>query len=96
MFKAYRKLCELHCDECNIPICSRCFSSKKHHNLVDILTLLESKKKLLRKDLEELENNIYPIYQEIASEITDQKSEMNKNSERLRSFLDKREKEMAQ
>lgn len=93
--KHTRKLCELHCDECNIPICSRCVSSKKHqtHNLIDILTLLESKKKLLRKDLEELENNIYPIYQEIASEITDQKSEMNKNSERLRSCLDKRGKE---
>lgn len=40
-----------------------------------------------------MEKIIYPKYQEIASEITNQKSEMNKNSERLRSFLDKRGKE---
>lgn len=80
--KHTRKLCELHCDECNIPICSSCFSSKKHHthNLVDILTLLESKNKILRKDLEELEKVFYPKYQEIASEISDQKSEWIKIS----------------
>lgn len=44
------KLCELYCDECNIPVCSRCVSSKHQtHSLVDILTLLKSKKKNLQK-----------------------------------------------
>ena len=63
------KQCELHCEQCNIPICTTCISSGKHigHKQVDILEDFESKREVLRRDLEELEKSIFPKYQEPAA-----------------------------
>nr|XP_034333972.1 uncharacterized protein LOC117691619 [Crassostrea gigas] len=85
------KQCELHCEQCDIPICVQCISSKKHlgHIQVDILKTFESKTEKLQKDLQELEKFIYPKYKEIASNITVQKADLNKNSQKLTSAMDK-------
>ncbi|XP_052693320.1 E3 ubiquitin-protein ligase TRIM71-like [Crassostrea angulata] len=79
------KICELYCEHCNIPICVLCVSSKEHHthSVVDILNILESKKHVLQKDLQELEKSIYPKYQKIASSIPVQKANLNKNSQKI-------------
>lgn len=63
------KLCELQCNQCNISICAKCISSNEHknHDIVDILKYFESKKEVLFNDLQELEESIFPSYQEIAS-----------------------------
>ena len=63
------KICELHCHQCNIPICAQCISSIEHrtHDVVDILKSFKSKKEVIKRDLHELEKTLYPKYQEFAS-----------------------------
>nr|XP_034333679.1 uncharacterized protein LOC109620061 isoform X2 [Crassostrea gigas] len=85
------QLCDLHCEQCNIPICVECVSSNEHlgHKLVGILKKLDTKREALKKDLQELENSIYPKYQEIVSNIPVQKADLNKNSKKLTTALEK-------
>ena len=63
------KICELHCEQCNVSIC---VSSKEHqtHEVIDISKSLTSKKEAINRDLLELETFIYPKYQELASNHT--------------------------
>lgn len=77
------KLCELHCKKCDIPICVQCVSSTKHkaHDVVDVMSYLDDKNKVLQADLKELENFIYPKYQEIASSFPVQNAALNRNEE---------------
>lgn len=86
------KLCELHCERCDIPICVICITSKKHaaHEVVDILIFMEKKNKALKADLEELGKKIYPKYQEIASIFSNQKDDFNRNTEKLKSAINRR------
>nr|XP_022304494.1 tripartite motif-containing protein 2-like isoform X2 [Crassostrea virginica] len=85
------KQCELRCEQCDIPICSSCISSGKHigHKAVDIFEDFESKKEVLRKDLEELEKSIFPKYQESATIIKTQKTDQHKHSQKLTAELHK-------
>ncbi|XP_062605492.1 uncharacterized protein LOC134267287 [Saccostrea cucullata] len=56
------KLCELHCKECDLPVCSLCLSSKIHkgHNLLNLLEIMKIKQKAIQKDGDELCNVVYP------------------------------------
>nr|XP_011424192.2 tripartite motif-containing protein 5 [Crassostrea gigas]XP_011424194.2 tripartite motif-containing protein 5 [Crassostrea gigas]XP_011424196.2 tripartite motif-containing protein 5 [Crassostrea gigas]XP_011424197.2 tripartite motif-containing protein 5 [Crassostrea gigas]XP_011424198.2 tripartite motif-containing protein 5 [Crassostrea gigas]XP_011424199.2 tripartite motif-containing protein 5 [Crassostrea gigas]XP_019921805.2 tripartite motif-containing protein 5 [Crassostrea gigas]XP_0 len=85
------KLCELYCEQCGIPICATCLSSKEHrgHIFIEIVNNIDSKKELIQKDLQELEKSIYLKYQEIASIIPVQKSALNENSQKLTTEMDK-------
>eukprot|EP00105_Crassostrea_gigas_P040006 XP_019924154.1 PREDICTED: tripartite motif-containing protein 45-like [Crassostrea gigas] len=85
------KQCELHCEQCDIPICVHCVSSESHknHKLVDIYTNYEKKRENLQKDLQELVKSLSPKYQEIANKITVQKADLSKNSEKLTTAIDK-------
>ncbi|XP_065927537.1 E3 ubiquitin-protein ligase TRIM71-like [Magallana gigas] len=83
------KQCELHCEQCDIPICVLCVSSESHknHKLVDIYTNYEKKKEDIQKDLQELMKSLSPKYQEIANKMTVQKADLSKNSEKLTSAI---------
>lgn len=81
--------CELHCEQCDVPICVHCVSSKTHHTheVAYILKSFESKKELLQSDLQELKNHIHSRYFEIVSSIQAQKGELNENSQKLTTSL---------
>lgn len=90
--KHSNKQCELYCEQCKIPICAHGLSSKNHerHKVVDILIFFENKKESLRKDLQELEKTICPIYKDIATHIPIQKSNLIKNSQEMEKALNAR------
>ena len=85
------KICELHCNQCDIPICTLCVSSGDHeqHKKEDILKTLAKKKEILKKDLQELENSILPNYKEAASNIPCQKDDKRTRSKELSTALKK-------
>lgn len=85
------KECELQCKKCQIPICILCVASGEHeqHEKEDILNTLTNKKTEMKNDLRELENFIYPAYQEAASKIPDQKGEFLENSQKMETALTK-------
>ena len=85
------KQCELHCKQCDIPICASCVSSRKHfgHEIVDIFEDFEAKKEILKKDLQEIEKSIFPKYEESTSNIQIQKADQRKNSQKLTAELKK-------
>ncbi|XP_055999011.1 probable RING finger protein 207 homolog [Ostrea edulis] len=84
------KHCELHCEECNIPVCITCVSSGKHkgHDMSDILEKLSAKTESLQKDLKELETRIYPRYEEMASHVQTEKAELETKYGKLTTIAD--------
>ncbi|XP_065928646.1 E3 ubiquitin-protein ligase TRIM71 isoform X2 [Magallana gigas] len=85
------KQCELHCEQCDIPICALCVSSKSHenHEKMDIISYFKRKKHDLQTDLQELDKTVIAKYQEIASNIPAQKSDLKNNFQKLTSAIDK-------
>nr|XP_022309179.1 uncharacterized protein LOC111114924 [Crassostrea virginica] len=86
----------LYCNVCHTHLCKDCvekhFSDKsKVHNVVPLeqflFTDFENKRKVLRRDLQELEKYIFPKYQESAAIIKTQKIDQLKHSQKLTSEL---------
>nr|XP_022316097.1 tripartite motif-containing protein 2-like [Crassostrea virginica] len=85
------KICEIHCKQCDIPICASCVSSgdHEHHRKEDNLKHLKNKKELIEKDLSELKKSIYPEYQKIATNLRAQRADVRKQSQKLTKAVDK-------
>lgn len=85
------KICELHCKQCNVPICALCVSSGDHeqHTKIDVLEHLKNRKDIIEKDLKELKESIFPKLQEAASKIPIQRSGVSKHSQELTAALKK-------
>ncbi|XP_078330987.1 uncharacterized protein LOC144624840 [Crassostrea virginica] len=85
------EVCTQLCTTCNIPLCPICVASSEHkqHKKRDILTLFETKRKLMQKDLQDLDNSIYPKYQEAATNIPVQRADVNQRFQKLTTALDK-------
>ena len=85
------EVCTQLCTTCNIPVCPLCVASSEHeqHKKKDVLTLFETKRELILKDLQDLEKNIYPKYQKAATNIPVQRADVNKRSQNLTTALDK-------
>lgn len=78
------------------PICALCVSSFEHeqHFKVDIFKKFEEKKAALQKDIQELENLIYPKYQDIVSEVPIYRKDLNKNSQNLKAAINKQGRDL--
>ncbi|XP_062608446.1 uncharacterized protein LOC134270264 [Saccostrea cucullata] len=85
------KLCELHCKECDLPVCLLCLSSNFHkgHNLLNLLEVNKSKQEAIEKDVDELLNSICPKYEEISAEIQREKTGLEKHYEKLTTAVTK-------
>ncbi|XP_065938842.1 tripartite motif-containing protein 2-like [Magallana gigas] len=85
------KICEHYCEQCHLPICTTCASSEEHtdHQFIEIIKVMDNQKEIIQKTLKELQKTIYLKYQEIASIITDQKTALNENSQKLTTEIDK-------
>ncbi|XP_062616796.1 tripartite motif-containing protein 2-like [Saccostrea cucullata] len=79
------KLCEFHCKECDLPVCSLCLTSNFHkgHTLLNLLEIMKTKQKAIQKDLDELSNSVCPKYEEIAEEIEREKTNLEKQYKKL-------------
>lgn len=75
-------ICDLFCEQCDHPICKFCISFKEHHGhfVEDILKSLESKRHVLKMELQALVKTVQPIYQKIATNIQVQKVDLKKNN----------------
>ncbi|XP_048747494.2 E3 ubiquitin-protein ligase TRIM71-like [Ostrea edulis] len=84
------KQCELHCEKCDLPVCSTCLASGQHegHKLSEVMKKLSAKTQDLRKDLEELETRIYPRYEGIVSNVQTEKAELETKYGKLTTAAD--------
>lgn len=86
------KQCKLHCEQCDIPICTYCVSSDDHlgHRAADIMKTYNKTKEIIQKDLKELEISFLPRYQDIVYNIPVQKADVYRNSQELTTAINKR------
>ncbi|XP_062599993.1 tripartite motif-containing protein 2-like [Saccostrea cucullata] len=86
-----QKHCELYCEKCDIPVCSTCISSGKHHGheFKYILQKPSFMKEIFKTDLKELEKRILPTYEEISSDLYSEKVKLEKHYEKLTSAVTK-------
>ncbi|XP_062575691.1 uncharacterized protein LOC134237587 [Saccostrea cucullata] len=74
------KRCKMFCNQCAVPVCSKCLSSDRHlgHKLSEILQLLNETKDKIIKEHTELKGTIYPTYEDIESDIQNRMSQIEK------------------
>lgn len=77
--------CDNYCVQCSIPLCMDCNSSGEHqeHKIVELRKHFENQRKILQRDLEEIQKHIYPIYQTAASEFLSHKIALSQNTKKL-------------
>ncbi|XP_062600377.1 tripartite motif-containing protein 55-like [Saccostrea cucullata] len=73
-----KERCEMYCKKCDIPVCISCLELNQHlgHELSKILRVLDEKKDILIKESNELNDTIYPTYQDIASDVQNRMCEL--------------------
>ncbi|XP_061165282.1 tripartite motif-containing protein 2-like [Saccostrea echinata] len=75
-----KERCKMYCKQCDIPVCISCISSNQHlgHELSKILQVLDEKKDTFTKERNELNDTVYPTYQDIASDVQNRISQLEK------------------
>ncbi|XP_062621761.1 uncharacterized protein LOC134283321 [Saccostrea cucullata] len=75
-----KEQCEMYCKQCDIPVCLSCLASKHHlgHELSKIVQVVGEKKDMITKERNELNDTIYPIYKDIASDVQNRMSQLQK------------------
>lgn len=82
---------ESNCEQCDLPVFKVCALKcrKRRHKTVDILGTIKIKKEIIRRDLKELEYDIFPKYKEVSSDISDRKSNLERNANALTADINK-------
>lgn len=86
-----REHCETHCEDCNIPVCSRCVNSDKHkrHFFNSLQDLMNAKKKSIEKEKIRLQETVISAVEEIASDFKFQLDGLDEQYEKLTSDVTK-------
>ncbi|XP_062621773.1 E3 ubiquitin-protein ligase TRIM71-like [Saccostrea cucullata] len=76
-----KERCKMYCDQCDIPVCHKCISSGQHlgHKVSEILKVVDGKRNKFMKEQTELNETIYPTYQDIASDVQNRMIQFEKN-----------------
>lgn len=90
--------CDNYCVQCSIPLCMDCNSSGEHqeHKIVELRKHFENQRKILQRDLEEIQKHIYPIYQTAASEFLSHKIALSQNTKKIDQSLVRAGRNLAQ
>lgn len=58
---------ESYCEQCDLPVCKICALKcrKRRHKTSDILAIIKTKREIIRRDLKELEYDIFPKYKSV-------------------------------
>ncbi|XP_061167687.1 E3 ubiquitin-protein ligase TRIM71-like [Saccostrea echinata] len=77
---SHREWCEMYCNQCNFPVCISCIASDQHkgHTFLKILQVVDERRNKIMKDVTELNDIIYPTYQDIASDVQNGMSQLEK------------------
>jgi uncharacterized protein YukE len=83
--------CEMYCDQCDIPVCTKCVASSQHlsHKISTILEAYMAKKENILKNKAELSETVFPTFQNIVSDIEKKASELEKKYEDLSTAIAK-------
>ncbi|XP_061167337.1 uncharacterized protein LOC133176190 [Saccostrea echinata] len=75
-----KQQCTMYCNQCDIPVCIKCIASDQHlgHKISEILKVVDEKKVKINKERTELYETIYPTYQDIASDVQNRMSQLEK------------------
>ncbi|XP_062575485.1 uncharacterized protein LOC134237396 [Saccostrea cucullata] len=75
-----KQQCTMYCNQCGISVCTKCLASDQHlgHKLSEILQVVDEKKEKILKEQTELNEIIYPTYQDIASDVQNRMSQLEK------------------
>ncbi|XP_056021941.1 uncharacterized protein LOC125652247 [Ostrea edulis] len=75
-----KERCEMFCNQCHIPVCSTCLASDQHlgHKLLKMMQVLQEKKEKIAKGKRELNETIFPTYQDIVSDVQNRMSQLKK------------------
>ncbi|XP_062618622.1 E3 ubiquitin-protein ligase TRIM71-like [Saccostrea cucullata] len=75
-----KQQCTMYCNQCGTSVCTKCLASDQHlgHKLSEILQVLDEKKEKILKEQTELNEIIYPTYQDIASDVQNRMSQLEK------------------
>jgi hypothetical protein len=79
------------CEQCDSPVCLKCILSGAHdsHKVPIISVLHRSRKQLIKRDTEELEKSIAPVFKSILSELEEMPSHVvQKHDERQKTIAE--------
>ncbi|XP_062596403.1 pyrin-like [Saccostrea cucullata] len=77
--------CEMHCEDCNTPVCPKCVISEKHkrHRFKSLQDLVNSKKENIEKERKRLKETVYSTFEEIVTDIETKLAEIDGKYEKL-------------
>ncbi|XP_062587376.1 uncharacterized protein LOC134249018 [Saccostrea cucullata] len=92
-YQHLNKECELYCEKCAQAICVQCVVKHQGHKLSKIEKVFVSRKEVFKKELDELQNKIYPKYKETLCTFEDEISKLNEDYVILHNSVEKQGEE---
>nr|XP_022290182.1 tripartite motif-containing protein 2-like isoform X3 [Crassostrea virginica] len=92
-----KKTCKLQCKDCQIFLCTDCLASEQHnkeHKLSKLEEVFHQKKDHIHRDKKELKEELLPVYEEIATEITNQIANLDVDYQKFTTQMSKHREEL--